>query len=208
MANPSPDDADPFAKFHTWMAAAIENEPIDPNAMTVVTATPDGRPSARVVLLKGVDDRGFVFYTNKESRKADELAANPRVFLLFYWKSLGRQIRVEGVVEHVTNAESDAYFATRARISRLGAWASMQSRPLAERSELERRLADYEARYPGEDIPRPPYWSGYRVLPESFEFWQLMPYRLHDRTIYSRASGAGGGGAEAGGGWTIGKLFP
>jgi pyridoxamine 5'-phosphate oxidase len=198
MADPSPEDANPFAKFHLWMFEAIENEPIDPNAMTVVTSTPGGRPSARIILLKGVDERGFVFYTNKESRKANELTANPCVFLLFYWKSLGRQIRIEGVVEHVTDAESDAYFATRARISRLGAWASDQSRPLTERSELERRLAEYEARFPGEEIPRPPYWSGYRVLPENFEFWQLMPYRLHDRTTYARTPE----------GWTIGKLFP
>ena len=203
MANPSPEDADPFARFHAWMAEAVENEPVDPNAMTVVTATHDGRPSARTILLKGTDDRGFVFYTNKESRKSAELAANPHVFLLFYWKSLGRQIRIEGVVEHVTDAESDAYYASRPRISRLGAWASSQSRPLAERSELERRLAEYEARYPDEDIPRPPYWSGYRVIPESFEFWQNMPYRLHDRTTYTRAPGA-----QAGAGWTIGKLFP
>jgi len=203
MANPSPEDADPFARFHAWMTEAIENEPTDPNAMAVVTATPDGRPSARTILLKGVDDRGFVFYTNKESRKAGELAANPRIFLLFHWKSLARQVRIEGVVEHVTDAESDAYYASRPRISRLGAWASSQSRPLAERPELERRLAEYEARYPGEDIPRPPYWSGYRVLPESFEFWQNMPFRLHDRTTYTRAPGA-----PAGAGWTMGKLFP
>jgi len=203
MANPSPENADPFAKFHAWMAEAVESEPVDPNAMTVVTATPDGRPSARAILLKGVDDRGFVFYTNKESRKSAELAVNPRIFLLFHWKSLARQIRIEGVVEHVTDAEADAYYASRPRISRLGAWASRQSRPLASRSELERRLADYEARYPGEDIPRPPYWSGYRVIPESFEFWQNMPFRLHDRTTYTRASGT-----PSGGGWTIGKLFP
>jgi len=198
MANPTPEDADPFARFHAWMAEAAESEPVDPNAMTVVTATPDGRPSARAILLKGVDDRGFVFYTNKESRKSAELAANPRIFLLFHWKSLARQVRIEGVVEHVTDAEADAYYASRPRISRLGAWASMQSRPLASRSELERRLAKYEARYPGEDIPRPPYWSGYRVIPESLEFWQNMPFRLHDRTTFTRAPG----------GWTVGKLFP
>ncbi len=198
MANPSPEDADPFAKFHAWMAEAADSEPVDPNAMTVVTATPDGRPSARAILLKGVDDRGFVFYTNKASRKSAELAANPRIFLLFHWKSLARQIRIEGVVEHVTDAEADAYYASRPRISRLGAWASMQSRPLASRAELERRLAEYEARYPGEDIPRPPYWSGYRVIPEIFEFWQNMPFRLHDRTTFTRAPG----------GWTVGKLFP
>jgi len=182
------------------MTEAIENEPTDPNAMAVVTATPDGRPSARTILLKGVDDRGFVFYTNKESRKAGELAANPRIFLLFHWKSLARQVRIEGVVEDVTDAESDAYYASRPRISRLGAWASSQSRPLSERSELERRLAEYEALFPGEDIPRPPYWSGYRVIPAFFEFWQNMAYRLHDRTTYTRAPGTTG--------WKVGKLFP
>ena len=203
MANPTPEDTDPFARFHAWMVTAIESDPIEPNAMTVVTATPDGRPSARIVLLKGVDDRGFVFYTNKESRKAAELAANPQIALLFLWKSLARQIRIEGTVEDVTDAEADAYYASRARISRLGAWASAQSRPLAKRSDLERLLADYEARYPGEDIPRPPYWSGYRVIPQCFEFWQGMPFRLHDRTTYTRAPGA-----PSGGGWTVGKLFP
>jgi pyridoxamine 5'-phosphate oxidase len=167
--------------------------------MTVATTTPDGRPSARAILLKGVDARGFVFYTNKESRKSAELAANPHVALLFHWKSLARQIRIEGVVEEVTDAESDAYYASRPRISRLGAWASAQSRPLDERLTLERRLADYEAKYPGEEIPRPPYWSGYRVLPDRFEFWQNMPFRLHDRTVYTRS---------ADGGWVIGKLYP
>lgn len=199
MADFAPLVTDPFARFREWMAEAEATEPSDPNAMIVATATADGRPSARAILLKGVDERGFVFYTNKESRKADELAANPHVSLLFYWKSLGRQIRIEGPVEHVTDAESDAYFASRPRISRLGAWASQQSRPLDERTTLERRLADYETKYPGDDIPRPAYWSGYRVLPERFEFWQNMPFRLHDRTIYR---------PDADGGWTIGKLFP
>ena len=190
---------DPFAKFQHWMTEAWTHEPDDANAMTLATATPDGTPSARIVLLKGVDARGFVFYTNKQSRKGEELAANPRAALLFHWKPLGRQVRIEGRVEHVTDAEADAYYASRARISRLGAWASDQSRALPERAELERRLAEYEANYPGDDIPRPPHWSGYRVIPERFEFWQNMPFRLHDRTVYTRA---------ANGGWTIGKLFP
>jgi pyridoxamine 5'-phosphate oxidase len=181
------------------MAEAEASEPADANAMTVATAAADGRPSARTVLLKGVDPRGFVFFTNKESRKSADLAANQHVALLFHWKSLARQIRIEGVVESVADAEADAYFATRLRISRLGAWASDQSRPLDDRVTLERRLAEYEAKYPGEDIPRPPYWSGYRVLPDSFEFWQNMPFRLHDRTVYTRSSN---------GGWEIGKLFP
>jgi pyridoxamine 5'-phosphate oxidase len=181
------------------MAEAEASEPSDPNAMTVVTVGPGGKPSARTVLLKGVDPRGFVFYTNTQSRKGQELADNSLISLLFYWKSLGRQIRIEGSVEAVTAAESDAYYATRARISRLGAWASDQSRPLSERAELERRLHEFEVKYPGEDIPRPPHWSGYRVLPDRFEFWQNMPFRLHDRTIFERASGAG---------WARGKLFP
>lgn len=199
MADPAPLVHDPFARFREWMAEAEASEPSDANAMTVATATAEGRPSARTILLKGVDSRGFVFYTNKHSRKSDELAANAQVALLFYWKSLARQIRIEGRVEHVTDAESDAYFASRPRISRLGAWASDQSHALDSRTTLERRLAEYEAKYPGEDIPRPPYWSGYRVLPESFEFWQNMPFRLHDRTVYMR-------GAQ--GEWQTGKLFP
>ncbi|MBN9561393.1 MAG: pyridoxamine 5'-phosphate oxidase [Alphaproteobacteria bacterium] len=196
-------EPDPFAKFHEWMAAAEQSEPNDPNAMTVATATADGVPSARIVLLKGIDPagtarRGFVFFTNRESRKGGELAANPRAALLFHWKTLGRQIRIEGAIEHASDAEADAYYATRARVSRLGAWASDQSRPLASRAELERRLAEYEARYPGEEIPRPSYWGGYRVVPAHFEFWQNMPFRLHDRTTYTRSDG----------GWTVGKLYP
>ena len=190
---------DPFARFLEWMTEAWAHEPDDANAMTLATATPDGTPAARIVLLKGADTRGFVFYTNLESRKGEELAANTRAALLFHWKPQGRQVRIEGRVEPVTDAEADAYYATRPRISRLGAWASDQSRVLAERAELERRLADYEARYPSEDIPRPPNWSGFRVVPERFEFWQNMPFRLHDRTIFERT---------AEGGWTSGKLFP
>jgi pyridoxamine 5'-phosphate oxidase len=190
--------ASPFVQFQDWMAEAEKSEPIDPNAMVVATATPDGHPSLRAILLKGVDDRGFVFYTNKESRKGGELAVNPHVALLFYWKSFKRQIRIEGTVEHVTDAEADAYYESRPRISRLGAWASQQSRRLANRTILEERLAEMEGRYP-DDIPRPGYWSGYRVLPETFEFWQEMPYRLHDRTVYRRSSG---------GAWEQSKLFP
>jgi pyridoxamine 5'-phosphate oxidase len=190
---------DPFARFKEWFAEAQATEPADANAMTVATATPDGRPSARIVLLKGVDPRGFVFYTNQESRKSAELAANRHIALLFHWKVLARQIRIEGVIEDVTNAEADAYFASRPRISRLGAWASAQSRLLEDRLTLERLLAEYDAKYPGDDVPRPPYWSGYRVLPSSFEFWQNMPFRLHDRTTYT---------CDAAGGWVIRKLFP
>ncbi len=192
-------DTDPFAMFADWMAEAWTHEPTDANAMTLATATPAGAPAARIVLLKEADSRGFVFYTNTLSRKGEELAANTRAALLFHWKPLGRQLRIEGHVEHVTGAEADAYFATRPRISRLGAWASEQSRVLPERALLERRLAEYEAKYPGEAIPRPPHWSGYRVIPARFEFWQNMPFRLHDRTTYTRS---------AGGGWSVGKLFP
>jgi pyridoxamine 5'-phosphate oxidase len=190
--------ASPFVQFQDWMAEAEKSELNDPNAMVVATATADGRPSSRVILLKGVDDRGFVFYTNRESRKGGELAANPYVALLFHWKSLKRQIRIEGVAEHVTDAEADAYYGSRPRISRLGAWASAQSRPLANRTILEERLAEAEGRFPDE-ILRPGYWSGYRILPETFEFWQDMPYRLHDRTVYRRL---------AGGAWEQIKLYP
>jgi pyridoxamine 5'-phosphate oxidase len=180
------------------MAEAEKSEPSDPNAMAVATSTPGGRPSVRAVLLKGVDERGFVFYTNKESRKGEELGANPHVALLFHWKSLGRQIRIEGTVEHVTDAEADAYYATRPRNSQLGAWASQQSRPLEDRATLEHRLAEAEQRF-ADEIPRPSYWSGYRVLPIRLEFWQDMPYRLHDRTVYTRP------GIQ---GWEQSKLFP
>lgn len=202
-------DPDPFAHFARWLAEAGETEVNDPNAMTLATCTPDGRPSARIVLLKGVDaprgvdapdaaPRGFVFYTNLDSRKGAELAANPRVALLFHWKTRQRQVRIEGATERVSDAEADAYYATRARVSRLGAWASEQSRPLGARAELEARVAAFDAQYPGEAIPRPPYWSGTRVIPARFEFWQDMPFRLHDRIIY----------APGDAGWTTSRLYP
>jgi pyridoxamine 5'-phosphate oxidase len=190
--------AAPFELFAAWFAEAKAAEPVDPNAMTVATCTPGAVPSARIVLLKDWDARGFVFYTNKQGRKGGELAANPQAALLFHWKSLARQVRIEGPVEHVTEAEADAYYNSRARVSRIGAWASDQSRPLDSRAELERRVADYEARYPGEAIPRPPYWSGYRVIPKRIEFWQDMPFRLHDRNVFTRTADS----------WTRGKLFP
>ena len=191
--------AEPFQRFQEWMEEAARSEPNDPNAMVVATVSPDGQPSARMVLLKAFDQDGFVFYTNKQSRKAEELFGNARVALLFHWKTLQRQVRIEGQVRHATDAEADAYYASRARISRLGAWASDQSRALADREVLLQRLAEVEARYPEDPIPRPPHWSGYRVVPAYFEFWQDMPFRLHDRSTFTRA--------EAGG-WTTGKLFP
>jgi pyridoxamine 5'-phosphate oxidase len=190
--------ADPFAQFDAWFAEAVASEVNDPNAMTLATSTPDGMPSARIVLLKGHDSRGFVFYTNTLSRKGGELAGNPRAALLFHWKSLQRQVRIEGAVEAVTAAEADAYYATRPRISRLGAWASLQSQALPARAVLEQRLAEAEAAYPGDDIPRPPHWYGYRVLPRRMEFWRAAEFRLHDRTTYIKDDT----------GWTVGKLFP
>lgn len=189
---------DPFALFAAWLAEAEASEPNDPNGMALATATPDGRPSVRMVLLKGHDRDGFVFYSNTESRKGAELAANSHAALLFHWKSLRRQIRIDGAVTPVTAIEADAYFASRPRLSRLGAWASDQSRPLPGRATLETRLADAERRFPAADIPRPPYWSGWRLAPAGFEFWQDMPYRLHDRRIFT----------QAGNGWDESRLYP
>jgi pyridoxamine 5'-phosphate oxidase len=191
-------DADPHALFSAWLAEAEAAELNDPGAMTLATATPDGVPSARMVLLKGHDSRGFVFYSNAESRKGAELAANARAALLFHWKSLRRQVRIEGAVEPASAAEADAYFASRPRLSRLGAWASEQSRPLADRATLEARLAEVERRFPDEAVPRPPHWGGWRVVPERMEFWQEAPFRLHDRTLYVRT----------GTGWAVSKLYP
>ena len=189
---------DPFEHFRLWFADAGASEPNDPNAMTVASCTPEGLPSARIVLLKDYDSRGFVFYTNKQSRKGGELNANRHAALLFHWKTLGRQVRIEGAVQDVTDAEADEYYASRPRNSRLGAWASLQSQTLPARDDLLRRLDEADVRYPGEAVPRPPHWSGYRVVPARFEFWQDMPFRLHDRTIYT----------PDGGGWTTGKLYP
>jgi pyridoxamine 5'-phosphate oxidase len=189
---------DPDALFEAWLAEAKASEPNDPVAMTLATVAADGQPSARMVLLKGHDARGFVFYTNQESRKAGELAGTPRAALLFHWKSLRRQVRVEGPVSLVSAEESDAYFASRARDSQLGAWASDQSRPLADRDTFEARFEAAKARFEGGPVPRPPHWGGYRVTAERIEFWQDRAHRLHERRLFARADG----------GWTEGLLYP
>jgi pyridoxamine 5'-phosphate oxidase len=189
---------EPFAPFARWFELAGNSEPLA-ETMTLATASRDGAPSLRAVLLKGFDERGFVFYTNFESRKAEELAANPRAALCFHWKSLGRQVRIEGPVSVVGDAEADAYFASRPRDSQIGAWASAQSRPLAERGELERRFTDFGRQYAASTtVPRPSYWSGFRVSPERIEFWQERPYRLHDRVLFIREGQA----------WRKQRLFP
>jgi pyridoxamine 5'-phosphate oxidase len=194
---------DPFALFSAWFQEATASEPSDPDAMCLATATPGAAPSARMVLLKGLDGpgtpgRGFVFYTNLDSRKGGELAANPQVALLFHWKTLGRQVRIEGRAAAVSDEEADAYYASRARMSRIGAWASRQSRPLASRAELEAAVEAFDGRFPGDDIPRPSHWSGFRVTPARIEFWRDMPFRLHERTVFE-ADGAG---------WRSGQIYP
>lgn len=194
----SPTTNDPIALFDAWMAEAAKSEPSDPNAVCLATATPEGLPSARMVLLKDADDRGFVFYTNVDSRKGAELAANPNAALCFHWKSLARSVRVEGPVERVSDAEADAYYASRARTSRLGAWASKQSRPLESRFALEKAVAEYGLKFAMGEIPRPPFWSGFRVLPKRIEFWRDMPFRLHERRVFHRE----------GEGWRVETLYP
>ncbi len=189
---------DPIGLFNDWLADAERSEPNNPNAMTLATVTPDGAASARMVLLKGVDESGFTFYTHLGSRKADHLSANPRAALCFYWKSPKRQVCVEGTVERVDDAEADAYFATRPRGAQIGAWASKQSHPMEGRFRLEARVAKYTAKFHVGTVPRPDFWSGFRVVPEHIEFWREQPFRLHDRVVYHRD----------GGGWRKERLYP
>ena len=196
-------DDDPLRQFARWYAEAAEAVSV-PEAVAVATATPEGAPSVRMVLLKGFDERGLVFFSHYTSRKGRELEANPRAALLFHWAPLGRQVRVEGRVERVAAAESDAYFATRPRGAQIGALASRQSEPLGSRAELERRIAELERELEGAPVPRPETWGGYRVAPEAWEFWQHHDDRLHDRFRYRRDVGAGATGAA----WTIERLSP
>ena len=189
---------DPIAQFKQWLADAQEAEHVNPNAMMLATSDKEGHPSARMVLMKDVDSRGFVFYTNLISRKGQELTSNPHAALVFYWKSLTRQVCVEGRIESVSARESDTYYHSRSRLSQIGAWASKQSQPLEGRFKLERRVAKYTAKFKIGTIPRPDFWSGFRLLPFAIEFWQEGAFRLHDRTLYKRTDD----------GWRLEKLYP
>ena len=189
---------DPIVEFKDWLAEAEAGEAAIPNAMALATSTPDGQPSVRMVLLKAVDDRGFVYYTNAESRKGEEIAANPQASLCFYWKSLGRQVRVDGAVSIIADEEADAYFETRDRGAQIGAWASAQSRPMKTKFDLEKNVAKFAAKFHVGPIPRPGFWCGYRVIPRTIEFWVQRPSRLHDRWLYHKAED----------GWTMETLYP
>lgn len=193
------ESAEPFELFASWFKDAEKSDPNEPNAMALATVDKDGLPDVRMVLLKGFDHNGFVFYTNLESRKGTELAQNMKAALCFHWKSLRRQVRVRGPVERVSDAEADAYFASRPRGSRIGAWASKQSRPLESRFALEKAVAEYTAKYPLGEIPRPPHWSGFRIVPQMIEFWADRQFRLHDRVVFDRT---------AEGGWKKARLYP
>lgn len=190
--------SDPIAKFAEWHAEAVAAQTPFADAMALATASPQGRPSVRIVLYKGIDRGGICFFTNYESRKARELELNPRAALVFFWASLNRQVRLEGSVERLGPSESDAYFQTRARESQLGAWASPQSRPIADRQELDARFAEVEREYSGRRVPRPEFWGGYRLVPESVEFWVGQEHRLHDRYLYEREGAS----------WRVARLAP
>jgi pyridoxamine 5'-phosphate oxidase len=199
-AEPPPllSETDPYALFRAWLEEAVAKEPNDANAMALSTVDETGLPDVRMVLLKDVDPRGFVFYTNLESAKGRQLAGQPKAALLFHWKSLRRQVRVRGAVTQVTAEEADAYFATRARPAQMGAWASDQSRPLPDRLALEKKIAEAGLRFGLGKVPRPPHWSGFRVEPAAIEFWRDRPFRLHERLVFERAAD----------GWTTHRLFP
>ncbi len=203
---PPPDDAalfaesEPFVLFERWFKEAREKEPNDPNGMALATADADGFPDVRMVLLKGFDAHGFVFYTNSESAKGRQLEANPRAAAVFHWKSIRRQVRMRGLIEGVSDAEADAYFRSRDRGARLGAWASQQSRPLEDRLALEKRIAEYAAKFGLGEVPRPEYWRGYRLVPLAMEFWRDRPFRLHDRLVFTHEA--------PGQGWVKSRLYP
>ncbi|MBI1273219.1 MAG: pyridoxamine 5'-phosphate oxidase [Alphaproteobacteria bacterium] len=190
--------ADPYELFAAWLAEAEKTEPNDPNAMALATVGPDGTPSIRMVLLKGFDQCGFAFFTNRQSRKGEHLERHPKAAVCLHWKSLRRQVRAEGAVEAVSETESDAYFASRPRGSQIGAWASAQSSPLDHRAELEASVAAFEKKFEGKDVPRPPHWGGYRIKPVLIEFWHDRPHRLHERLVYQ----------YKGGNWTTMQMYP